>query len=109
MTTEKKIGYLLLAFGLALLAATPVLLCGMIYGSLPPPQAFLSDSLVTVTMPTGMTLNVPMPPHVNRMGNLSLGVLLMFFIAFVGGKIAGLGVQLITRPPAPKSPVPPQV
>jgi len=108
MTTEKKTGYLLLACGLALLAAAPVLLWGMFYGFLPPPQAFLSESLVTVNMPTGMAFNVPMPPHVNRLGNLGLGALLAFIVAFAGGKIGGLGVQLLTRPPG-TSPVPPRV
>lgn len=102
---NKKIGYLLLLAGLGLMVASAVMLWRMFYGTMLPPQAMGSESNITFSMASGMTVNIPMPPQVNRFGNLSLGVMLMFFLALVGGKVGALGVKLINGPsvmPPPK-------
>ncbi|MDO8804163.1 MAG: hypothetical protein Q7R35_07020 [Elusimicrobiota bacterium] len=103
---DKKIGYLLLVCGLGLLIASAVMLWKVIYGTMEPPQAFEGDSAITLTMPTGATVNVPLPPHINRFANLSLAFLLMFFLVLIGGKIGGLGVNLINGPAVNKEPAP---
>ena len=96
---DKKIGYLLLLCGLGLLVASSVMLWKVFYGAMQPPQAFSADTAISVTLPTGASVNVPLPPHVNRFANLSLAFMLMFFLAVVGGKIGNLGVKLINKPP----------
>jgi hypothetical protein len=102
---NKKMGYLLLLAGLGLMVASAVMLWRMVYGTMLPPQALGSENNITFAMASGMTVNIPMPPQVNRLGNLSLGVMLMFFLALVGGKVGALGVNLINGPsvtPPPK-------
>jgi len=101
---NKKTGYLLLLCGLGVLLASALMLWKIFYGTMQPPQAFSSESVITVAMPNGAAVNVPLPPHVNRFANLSLGFMLMFFLAVVGGKIGGLGVKLINGPAAPPAP-----
>ena len=100
---DKKIGYLLLLCGLGLLLASSVMMWKVFYGTMQPPQAFSADTAIAVTLPTGASVNVPLPPHVNRFANLSLAFMLMFFLAVVGGKIGGLGVKLINKPTAGSS------
>ena len=102
---EKRLGYFLLLCGLGLLVASPVMLWKVFYGAMQPPQAFSADTVLTVTLATGAAVNVPLPPQVNRFANLSLALMLMFFLAVVGGKIGSLGVQLIQKPLAREKPV----
>jgi hypothetical protein len=101
---DKRIGYVLLFCGFSLLAAAPVMLWQMFYGAMQPPQAFVSESLLTLNMASGMAVTVPLPPHLNQAANFGLGALLMFFIAGVGGKIGSLGVRLINKPAAAAKP-----
>ncbi len=98
---DKKIGYLLLACGVCVLLASAAMMWRVAYGTMQPPQAFDSDSMITVTLATGMAVNVPLPPHINRFANLSLAFMLMFFLAVVGGKLGALGVNLINKPGKP--------
>lgn len=97
---DRKLGYLLLLCGVGVLAASSVMMWKVFYGTMQPPRAFSADTAITVTLPTGAAVNVPLPPHVNRFANLSLAFMLMFFLAVVGGKIGGLGVSLLNRPTA---------
>lgn len=97
---DRKTGYLLLLCGVGALIASSVMLWKVFYGTMQPPQAFTADSAITVTLPTGALVNVPLPPQINRFANLSLAFMLMFFLAVVGGKIGGLGVSLLNRAPA---------
>lgn len=102
---EKNIGYLLLVCGLVLLTASAVMLWKIAYGTMEPPQAFGSEENITFTMASGVRMHMPMPPQINRFGNLSLGFMLMFFLASVGGRIGLIGVKLINGPaiiPPPK-------
>ncbi|OGR75438.1 MAG: hypothetical protein A2X32_13035 [Elusimicrobia bacterium GWC2_64_44] len=104
MNDRKLTGYLLLACGLGLMAASSVMLWRTFYGSMEPPQTFASESTVTLTMASGMAVNLPLPPQVNRFANLSLAFMLMFFLAVVGGKVGNLGAKLINGPAAPPPP-----
>jgi hypothetical protein len=104
MNDRKVAGYLLLACGLGLLAASSVMLWKTFYGGMEPPQAFGVENNITLTMASGMSVNLPMPPQVNRFANLSLAFMLMFFLAVVGGKVGNLGVKLINGPAAPPPP-----
>lgn len=70
----------------------------LFYGTMEPPQAFGTENTITITLQSGMAVNMPMPPQVNRFANLSLGFMLMFFLAIAGGKIGDLGVKLINGP-----------
>lgn len=97
---DRKLGYFLLLCGVGVLAASSVMMWKVFYGTMQPPRAFSADTAITVTLPTGAAVNVPLPPHVNRFANLSLAFMLMFFLAVVGGKIGGLGVSLLNRAPA---------
>lgn len=94
---DKKTGYFLLLCGLGLLLASSVMLWKVFYGTMQPPQAFNADTAISVTLPTGASVNVPLPPHVYRFANLSLAFMLMFFLGVVGGKIGNLGVKLINK------------
>lgn len=94
---DRKIGYLLLLCGVSVLLVSSVMMWKVFYGTMQPPQAFSADTAITVTLPTGAAVNVPLPPHVNRFANLSLAFMLMFFLAVVGGKIGGLGTALINK------------
>jgi len=104
MNDRKITGYLLLACGLGLMAASSVMLWRTFYGGMEPPQPFALESTVTLTMASGMAVNVPLPPQVNRFANLSLAFLLMFFLAVVGGKVGNLGAKLINGPGVPPAP-----
>jgi len=101
----KKIGYLLLLCGLGVIIAGSVMLWRILYGSMQPPQTFNSETAVTLTLATGMVINVPLPPQINKFANLSLAFMFMFFLVVVGGRIAGVGATLINAP-QPKEPAP---
>ena len=101
---DKKIGYLLLLCGVGILIGSSLLLWKIFYGEVQPPQAFVADSTISLTMPSGMVMNVPLPPHVNRLANLFLSFMLSFFLATVGAKIGGLGVGLINKQGAEEKP-----
>ena len=95
---DKKAGYLLLVLGVGLLLGSAFMLWKICYGLMPGPQVFDINTSITVTLPQGATASFPIPPQVNRFGNLSLAFMLMFFVAGVGGKIARLGVGLMKKP-----------
>ena len=96
---DKKIGYFLLICGLGIVLASSIMLWKIFYGTMQPPQAFEADSVITLNLASGMAVSVPLPPHINRFTNLSLSFMLMFFLVMAGGKIGGLGVKLINKPP----------
>jgi len=102
----KKLGYALLVCGICLLTASGAMMWKVSYGTMEGPQAFAGDAPITMTMPNGASVSFPVPPQVNKFGNLALGFLLMFFLAVVGGKIGSLGVKLINGPAVHKEPAP---
>ena len=102
----KKLGYALLVCGICLLTASGAMMWKVSYGTMEGPQVFAGDAPITMTMPNGASVSFPMPPQVNKFGNLSLGFLLMFFLALVGGKIANLGVKLVNGPAVHKEAAP---
>lgn len=101
---DKKIGYLLLLCGLGVLLGSSVMLWRVFYGGMQPPQVFGMENTVTLTMASGMAVNVPIPPQVNRFANMSLAFMLMLFVAGVGSKVASLGAKLINGPAVQKAP-----
>lgn len=94
---DRKLGYLLLLCGLGLIVASSVMLWKIFYGTMEPPQAFGTENTITISLQSGMKVDMPMPPQVNRFANLSLGFMLMFFLAIAGGKVGDLGVKLVGR------------
>ena len=87
----------MLALGVGLLLGSAFVLWKIFYGLMPGPQVFDINVPITITLPQGAAASFPIPPQVNRFGNLSLAFMLMFFVAGIGGKIAGLGVKLIKK------------
>jgi len=98
---DKKIGYSLLAAGVALLIGSAALLGMTLYGRLQAPQPFNSEASVTLVLPQGGTLNVPLPPHINMIANLSVFFFAIVLLAGIGAKICRLGVCLIQKPQPP--------
>ncbi|MDA8242793.1 MAG: hypothetical protein M0025_01560 [Elusimicrobia bacterium] len=90
---EKKLGYGLLACGLGVIYASAVMAWKMFYGGMQPPQVFSGGAPLAITLPSGMAFSLP--PQAMHSADLSLGFLLMFFLAGVGGRVGSLGVQLI--------------
>jgi len=95
--TEKIIGYSLLGLGLIfiLIAAHSVF---TVFTGSPPPDIFKMDSIVlNVNNGSGGTNGVELVSGkiASQFLNMISWYILMFFIAQAGGKIAGLGIQLI--------------
>ena len=99
---DKKTGFLLLAAGAAILIGSAALLLLTLYGRQPLPQPFSDQASVTMALPQGGTMNVPLPPHINKAANLSVFFFGMAILAGIGSKLGRLGAQLIQRPQPPK-------
>jgi hypothetical protein len=100
---DKKIGYLLLTAAVAVLIGSAALLWMTLYGRLEAPQPFNTEASVTLALSQGGTVNVPLPPHINKAANLSVFFIGVFLLAGIGAKIGRLGVQLIHKPQPPKA------
>ena len=98
-----KLGYLFLTVGIAFLIASAVLLIMTLYGRLSVPQPFTAEASITMTLSQGGTVNVPLPPHINKAANLSVFFIAMFFLAGIGAKIGLLGAQLVQKAQPPKT------
>ena len=103
---DKKIGYLLLTTGVAILIGSAALLGLTLYGKLSAPQPFTADAAITMALSQGNTVNVPLPPHINKAANLLVFFIGMFLMAGIGVKIGRLGLQLIQKPQPLKIDVP---
>lgn len=95
---DKKIGYLLLLGGVAILVFSAALTVLTLYGGMQPPQLFRTDSALTVNTSIGGGMNVPLPPHINIAANLGVFFAAIFLLAVIGSRIGRLGVRLIHGP-----------
>jgi hypothetical protein len=101
MTTEKIVGYVLLGMGLIFIIFAVYSMYEVFTGTTKPPAIFKMES-IAISPPTVPGVEVPPAKielvsgsEVSKVVNLTLWYMLMFFIASVGNKIAGLGVKLI--------------
>ena len=99
---DRKIGFALLSLGTAVLIGSAALLLLTLYGRLQAPQPFNEQASVTMALSQGGTMNVPLPPHINKAANLSVFFFGMALLSGIGAKIGRLGAQLIQRPQPPK-------
>jgi hypothetical protein len=102
--TEKVVGYLLLASGviIILLAALSVY---MVFTAKSQPASFIKPGPVVLDLqlpadPAGeMTVNVPLDVSkimpVAPLTNIFIHLMLMGFIASIGARLAGIGVNLV--------------
>ena len=92
---DKKTGYLLLLSGVGLLFCSTALILLLLFGKFQVPQPFNMDTSVKVTLSTGGTADVPLPPQVNQAANFSIFFVGMIFLAGIGVRISRLGISLI--------------
>ncbi len=95
----KAVGYALLIAGLGLIIWAVYSMYNVYTGATPPPSVIQMNS-VTISLPTGGN----MPPiqtelisgrESSKLTNMGIWFALMTFIASAGGRIGGLGVNLI--------------
>ena len=98
---DKKIGYFLLTTGTLILIGSAALLAMTLYGRLEAPQLFKAEASITMVLSQGGTVNVPLPPHINKAANLSVFFIGIVLLAGIGAKTGRLGVQLIQKPQPP--------
>lgn len=94
MKDEKIAGYVLLAIGVTLIFISIYLMIAVFTGSSPPPKLFnFSD----ISMPTekGQNTLLISGEQLNKLAAMTFWYILMFFIAWAGGRIASLGINLI--------------
>jgi len=94
MKDEKIAGYVLLAIGVTLIFISIYLMIAVFTGSSPPPKLFnFSD----ISMPTekGQNTLLISGEQLNKLVAMTFWYILMFFIAWAGGRIASLGINLI--------------
>jgi hypothetical protein len=100
MKNERLIGFILLFLGLILIVGALCLVCFVFTGATRPPQLFKMQS-ITVLIPTGTGASgsIQLLPGevVSRLFNMAIWYIFMLFVLSAGGKIAGLGVQLLTQ------------
>lgn len=99
---EKGTGYLFLYSGAAVIVGGAALALASFYGGLAFPQPFDLAGDITVTLSNGATMNIPMPPQINKAANLSIFFLLLFFLLGAGSRLASLGLKMLGKGPAPK-------
>lgn len=98
----KSTGYLLIYSGAAVIVGAAALALASFYGGLPFPQPFDLLGDITVTLSNGGTMNIPMPPQINKAANMSVFFLLLFFLVAAGSRLGALGIRLLGKGPAPK-------
>ncbi len=99
---EKGTGYLLVYGGAAVIVGGAALALASFYGGVAFPQPFDLAGDITVTLSNGATMNIPMPPQINKAANLSVFFLLLFFLLGAGTRLAGLGLKMLGKGPASK-------
>jgi hypothetical protein len=98
MDFEKSVGYFLLFLGVAMMLSSLLMVFNVFTGATKPPALFniqkqksSGASIAGIEMPS---IEVLPPEYLNLSGNLSFYMAFMFFIAYVGGKISGIGVSM---------------
>jgi hypothetical protein len=95
----KAVGYGLLIAGLIMIIYSVFSMYSVYTGATPPPPVIQMNS-VTISLPTGAGI----PPvqtelisgtDSSKLVNMGIWYALMFFVVSAGGRISGLGVQLI--------------
>ena len=97
---EKVVGYILLAVGVVMIFLSVYLMFNVFTGASTPPSLFdFSDVSFPILQPGGTseTVQVISGQDMNRMAAMGFWYMLMFFIAYAGGKVASLGVNLIRK------------
>ena len=95
---EKVVGYILLAVGVVMIFASVYLMFNVFTGGSDAPSLFnFSDVSFPIIQPGGTseTVEIISGQEMNRMADMGFWYILMFFIAYAGGKVASLGVNLI--------------
>ena len=95
---EKVVGYVLLAVGVVMIFFSVYLMFNVFTGASAPPSLFnFSDVSFPIPQPDGTseTVHIISGQDMNRMAAMGFWYMLMFFIAYAGGKVASLGVNLI--------------
>lgn len=95
---EKRIGYLLLCFGIGFILFAAMNMWGVFSGKKPPPK-ILNIENVTLNIPIQKgepprPITIKLDPQVNKIGNMFLWSLLMLFMAGAGSKLGNLGIKL---------------
>ncbi len=95
---EKRIGYILLCFGIGFILFAVVNMWGVFSGKKPPPKILDIES-VTLNIPikkgeSPSPMTIDLNPQVSKIGNMFLWSLLMLFIAGAGSKLGNLGIKL---------------
>ncbi len=95
----KVIGYALLIAGLILITWAVYSMYNVYTGAAPPPSVIEMNG-VTISMPAGQGLppaqdEMISAPDSSKLVNMGIWFALMFFVASAGGRIGGLGVNLI--------------
>ena len=96
---ERTLGLYLLGIGLTLMLIAISCVYAIYTGKANPPGLFKVDS-VTISVPTGTgTSTKPIEllkgEQASKFINMAIWYILMLFILSAGGKVAGLGVQLL--------------
>lgn len=97
---DKKIGYLLLLLGTALILGSVAALVMTFYGGLPLPDLLKFEGNLTLTL-QGNPVTLPVPPHLNRAANLSAFLMFVLLLAGAGSRLGRLGISLIKDTAAP--------
>lgn len=100
MTTEKIIGYVLLAVGIIMIIFAVYSMYDVFTGGAQPPPVVKME---TISISPPAVPGVEVPPakielvsgsEISKFTNLTLWYMLMLFIVSAGNKIAGIGVKL---------------
>ena len=103
MTTGKIVGYVLVGVGLIFIIFAVYSMYEVFTGTAKPPSIFKMES---IAMSSPLVPRIEVPPakielvsgsEINKVINLGLWYILMFFLVSAGIKIASLGVKLIRR------------
>ncbi len=97
---DKKIGYLLLLLGSALILGSAGVLVLTFYGGLTMPELFKFDGTITMTL-QGNPVSMPVPPQLNQTANVSAFFMFVLLLAGAGARLGRLGVSLIKDKPIP--------